>query len=348
MPPIPERLVLVTPSAPPSVRGNAITAERIAAGLAERGMRVAVFSLERLSPEAAIREGERLRPGLVHGLHATSGGRVALRLARRLGVPAVVTLTGTDVNHDLADAIRGPAVRRVLEGAEALVAFHAVVRERVGRLLPALAPRIRVIPQAVRCPAGSGGLRARPGLGGPTVIFFQAAGIRPVKNIPSVIPPLASLAGRDPRLRYVLVGPVLDPAEGERVAALLSPHPWASYLGPVPHGEACALLAGADVALNSSVSEGGMSNAVLEAMSLGVAVLASDIEGNRSVITDGEDGLLYRSEGELAARAAALMDDPALRARLGAEARRRIAERYPPEAEIEGYLALYRSLLSGG
>jgi glycosyltransferase involved in cell wall biosynthesis len=347
VPLIPKRLAFITPSASPSVRGNAITVERIAAGLADRGVRVAVFSLERLPLQATLGEVERFRPELVHGFHATTGGPPALLLARRLEIPAVVTLTGTDVNHDLADAERGPVVRRVLEGAEALVAFHAVIRERVGKEVPAVAPRIRVIAQAVRCPAGAGNLRTRLGLGDGTVIFFQAAGIRPVKHIPSVIPPLAGLARRYPGLRYVLVGPVLDPAEGERVAALLAPHPWAAYLGPVPHGEACALLAGADVALNSSLSEGGMSNAVLEAMSLGVAVLASNIEGNRSVIADGEDGLLYGSEAEFAARAERLIEEPALRARLGGRARRKIAERYPPEAEIEGHLALYRSLLAG-
>ena len=54
-----------------------------------------------------------------------------------------------------------------------------------------------------------------------------------------------------------------------------------------------ALYRGADIFVLPSVSE-GMSNALLEAMSYGLLVLASDIPENRSVIQHGKDGLLFR------------------------------------------------------
>ena len=43
--------------------------------------------------------------------------------------------------------------------------------------------------------------------------------------------------------------------------------------------------------MNTSVSEGGMSNVVLEAMYIGKPVLASSIEGNSSIIKDNFSGL---------------------------------------------------------
>ena len=46
----------------------------------------------------------------------------------------------------------------------------------------------------------------------------------------------------------------------------------------------------ADVVLNSSASEGGMANSVLEALAVGRAVLAADIPGNCSVIEHGVTG----------------------------------------------------------
>ena len=88
-----------------------------------------------------------------------------------------------------------------------------------------------------------------------------------------------------------------------------------------------------------------MANSVLEAFAMGRAVLASDTEGNRSLVEDGVTGLLFRGEAELLAQAERLTVGAALRARLGAAGRRLIERRYPPEREIEGYLDAYRQVL---
>ena len=53
---------------------------------------------------------EAFAPDLVHGFHAFRVGPLAVRLARRLEIPLVVTLTGTDANHDLFDPARAPIV----------------------------------------------------------------------------------------------------------------------------------------------------------------------------------------------------------------------------------------------
>jgi glycosyltransferase involved in cell wall biosynthesis len=105
-----------------------------------------------------------------------------------------------------------------------------------------------------------------------------------------------------------------------------------------------SLLAQADVVLNCSRSEGGMANAVLEALAVGRAVLASDIAGNRSLIDDGVTGLIFRDADGLAAGAERLAREGGLRARLGAAAAARVTARYAPAREIDGYLDVYRML----
>jgi glycosyltransferase involved in cell wall biosynthesis len=82
---------------------------------------------------------------------------------------------------------------------------------------------------------------------------------------------------------------------------------------------------------------------VLEALVSGRVVLASDIEGNRSVIEDDVTGLLFSGPGDFADKAARLLGDPALRERLG-EAGRARASRFSLQQEIERYLKLYVSL----
>ena len=88
-------------------------------------------------------------PSLVHAFHAWRVGPLGLKLARRAEIPLIVTLTGTDVNHDLFDPDRAAAVRRVLEGATAVVGFHESIAGRVRATLPDVGPRLVVIPQAV-------------------------------------------------------------------------------------------------------------------------------------------------------------------------------------------------------
>src|SRR3989442_3585507 len=163
-----------------------------------------------------------------------------------------------------------------------------------------------------------------------------------VKNPRLPLAPLGRVVARRPEVRLLYAGPVLDPDEGEALLQALDGLPWARYVGTMPHAQMASLLAQADVVLNSSVSEGGMANSVLEALATGRAVLASNIEGNRSLIEDRVTGLLFHDEREFETKAEELIRDPELRARLGAAGRALVTGRYPPEREIDGYLSIYR------
>ena len=338
-------VTLVTPYYVPSFRGNAITVERVARGLTALGVAVSVVDLSQLSEGEALESLAASSPHVVHAFHAYRGGPVASDYARRAGIPLVVSLTGTDANHDLFDPERGITVRKVLEGAEALVVFHETLRAKVLDVLPGIAPKVRVIPQSVRLPderySLSSAVSPRPG----DVLFLVPAGIRSVKNVRFPLEPLGRLAARYRELKLLYAGPILEEREGARFLAAIHGSPWAYYLGEVPHDRMASLLGQVDVVINSSLSEGGMANSVLEAMSMGKPVLASDIEGNRSIVQDGVDGFLYRTPEEFAAKAERLLREPGLRARLGEAARAKVILEFPPEREARTYLALYQTLL---
>jgi glycosyltransferase involved in cell wall biosynthesis len=336
---------MLTPSGPPTPRGNAITVERIARGLATRDVTAQVWDLSATAEADVRRSVVQARPRLVHAFHALRSGPLAAELARQLGVPYCVTLTGTDVNDDLLSADRAATVREVLTGAAAVTVFHASIRARVARALPELVARVVEIPQAVSFERRDRlDLAALWPLPPDRVLMLFPGGIRHVKNPLAAVRGLQPVAARHPRLRLALAGPVIETAEGEALQAALKARPWARYLGAVPHAQMAALMAAADVVINSSRSEGGMANAVLEALALGRAVLASDIEGNRSLIEPEVTGLLFGDEAELAAQAERLLTDGALRARLGAAGRALIERDYPPSREIDAYLALYSRL----
>ena len=111
-------------------------------------------------------------------------------------------------------------------------------------------------------------------------------------------------------------------------------------------GNVPELLLRTDLFILPSRAE-GMSNALLEAMSAGVACIATAIGGNRDLIEDGRNGLLVRPENptELAAAIRRLATSPAERRRLGSAAQRRIRKRYSIDSVAREYEKAYASLL---
>ena len=343
------RLAMLTPFGPPAARGNAVTTSRIARGLAERGFDVTLWDLSAAGEAAIESEVAAYRPALIHAFHAYHTGPLAARLAHRVEAPLVITLTGTDANRDLFDPERAPTVRRVLEQAQRITVFHESVAVRVGAALAGIETKIAVVPQAVRLPATDiFALPQRWLLPPNTILFVFPAGLRAVKNPAFPLAPLGRLARTLPEIRLLYVGPVLEPSMGDALARELSTRSWARYIGEVPHPQMASLLSRADVVLNCSISEGGMANSVLEALSLGRAVLASDIDGNRSLVTDGATGLLFRDEDEFERRAERLARDPALREQLGRAGAALVAERFPPARELDGYCGAYDDVLPPG
>ncbi|GEM_PF-1243526 len=87
----------------------------------------------------------------------------------------------------------------------------------------------------------------------------------------------------------------------------------------------------------------GFNTTILEAAHFGVPAIASDVQGIRDFVRNGETGLLF-PENDAAALAAALKNlsaDPALRDELGRKARV-AAERYRPERVAASFLAEIR------
>jgi glycosyltransferase involved in cell wall biosynthesis len=92
----------------------------------------------------------------------------------------------------------------------------------------------------------------------------------------------------------------------------------------------------------------GISNALLEAMAVGVPVIASDVPGNTDVVEHEANGLLVEVDdpASLAAAILRLVDEPDLRERLRQEARRTVETRYSIGHVAERYVDLYRQLVS--
>jgi glycosyltransferase involved in cell wall biosynthesis len=92
--------------------------------------------------------------------------------------------------------------------------------------------------------------------------------------------------------------------------------------------------------------EEGMSIALLEAMALGMPIVASEIPGNRGLIRDRIDGVLFEPENPEALANAIVdqWDNPASGLAMGCEARRRVLEDFSIAAVARRHLDLFARL----
>jgi glycosyltransferase involved in cell wall biosynthesis len=86
---------------------------------------------------------------------------------------------------------------------------------------------------------------------------------------------------------------------------------------------------------------------LLEALAAGRAVVTTDVPGCRDAVTDGVEGLLVppRDPDALARALRRLIEDPELRARLGAAGRERAVREFSSRRVCDETLALYARLL---
>jgi glycosyltransferase involved in cell wall biosynthesis len=106
---------------------------------------------------------------------------------------------------------------------------------------------------------------------------------------------------RTPGVEFVHVGGALDPALGELAAATARALPRYRWLGNLPHAQTRDVLRRSHAMVIASRMEGG-ANVIIEAVTCGVPVLASDVNGNRGML--GEDYAGYFAPGDAAALAA--------------------------------------------
>ncbi len=204
--------------------------------------------------------------------------------------------------------------------------------------------RIRVIPVAVDDTV----FAPRPGTTRvPGRIFAVASADVPLKGVVPLLHAVAALRARRP-VELVLLGEARRGGAVERTVRELGLGGTVRFVRGIDDAAVAAQYAEAEVAVVPSLYE-GFSIPALQAMSCGVPLVATTAGALPEVVgRDGETALLV-PPGDAAALARAigrLLDDPGLRSRLSAAARRRAAERYSWEATARATADVYREVIA--
>jgi glycosyltransferase involved in cell wall biosynthesis len=282
---------------------------------------------------------------LLHAFFLYPVGYVAGLLARRFGIPCVLTVVGNDVKKYGFSPEKVAVCRSGLENADLVVGLSQDLLD-MADALTRVAEKGRVIynsvesPDRVWCP--------RPGRSGP--LRVGCAGIfKYAKGLPYLIKAMATIAKR----RNAILELRGQLREGERPmyeAMIARPGVQGTLVleAPIPHDQISDWLCSLDIFVLPSVSE-GCPNILMEALACGVPCVATHTGANDALIEHRQSGLLVPWGDSTALEAAIeeLVDNPGLAQKLGHAARERM-KGFSREREREAWRRVYATIMGNG
>jgi glycosyltransferase involved in cell wall biosynthesis len=186
--------------------------------------------------------------------------------------------------------------------------------------------------------------RAGLGLGDGDVAIGCVASFTPVKRHVDLVAAFARVVTSQPTARLLLIGDGPLRADITAQIAALGLDDSVRLLGNRPDIENVLPLLDGFVLASSTE---GMSNALLEAMSCGLPLVATAVGGNLQLVEDGVNGLLVpaNTPQALAVALERIALSAALRADLGAAGRARIEREFSLDGMVRSYDRLYHRLL---
>jgi glycosyltransferase involved in cell wall biosynthesis len=302
-----------------------------------------------------VQLSKEIKPDLVHA-NSIRSGLIAAAAAVQAGVPTIAHV------HDRLPQGRAPTfmLKRMVRAVDGLFACSDYVAEPLWALNPPTPVSVvynpvdpnRFGPSALSREMA----RSRLGLEETTAVLVVVAQIIPWKAQDDAIRILAELKREHPDVCLLLVGSpkftsraarfdsVAFARRLDRLISSLGVQQEVRLLGE--RDDVSDVLRAADIVLDPSWAEPfGM--CVIEAMAMGLPVLATSVGGPREVITHGRDGLLLppRAPTTWAAAASRLLRQPALRASIGRAAQERVVEPLSAENYVDRVVAGYAESL---
>jgi glycosyltransferase involved in cell wall biosynthesis len=294
----------------------------------------------------------RLQPDLVH-THLTYANTLGTLAAQLAHVPAVATIHNITTNQSRLNAgkrlVEGEVVRRW--SSRVIFVAHAALDEAAATFR---VPRDRMIalPNAVdltrfSLPDGFDRARKRRELGADddTVLVCTVARLDPSKGHRFLLEAAALLAERHPTARYLLAGVGREHERLVAQAGRLGIAGSVALLGV--RDDIPELLAACDLFVLPSSNE-GLSQAMLEAMALGVPVVATRVGGAPDVVIPGRTGWLVPPEDawQLAEAIDEALSQPRLAASYARRAGTQVRQEYALDRHVSQLEAVYRDVVA--
>ena len=295
------------------------------------------------------------RPSLIHA-HFGVDGVYALPVAKRLGIPLVTTFHGFDATLSTAAFLRSPAWinyplfrRQLARQGSLFLCVSSFIRDQVlGLGFPEARTRIHYT--GVDCQD----IQARDPAE-ESAIILHVARLVEMKGTRYLIRAMANLKQDHSGVQLVVIGdgPLRRPLQALARTSGLEHR--VRFLGALPHPQVVAWMRKAAMLILPSIrtSTGrveGLGMVLLEAAATGIPAIGSRVGGIPEGIVDGQTGFLVaeRDIDALSGRINDLLDQPALRTRMGMQARAFVERRFDIRRQNETLEDLYDAVVSDG
>ncbi|XP_062855630.1 glycosyltransferase 1 domain-containing protein 1 [Trichomycterus rosablanca] len=328
--------------------GNYTTAERIRDHIEDAG-HVCILRDSRdfnsASEVALLNQKEPFNAALA--IHLFKGGRLLLDV----GVPFGVVFGGTDINKDVKDEHKRSMMKDVLQRARFAVAFTKEMKQKAESYLKCDSNKISIQAQGIETRISSD-FSWRDFLHSSGVevdqvddlhVFLLVCGLRRVKDPLYLLNAFSEWHSQNPLVIFIIIGPKVDPAFSTEVEECVKRTDGVYLAAERNQEELHAVMKKSFALVNSSISE-GMSAAILEAMNLGVPVLARDIPGNAAIIQHEHNGLLFSSPEEFVLLSKRLLSDQELQENLRVSGKCYVMEKHNAAQERSMYHKLIETL----
>lgn len=272
-----------------------------------------------------------LKLDVIHSQHPFSVGRAAAAIAVRLDLPLVYTFHTQYEQYahyvPLNQTLVRWVTRRLVTGYAARCDVIVCPAPSIVALLRSYGIRrpVEVVHNGIDLSmferAVPGTRRAQWGIGPDVPVALFAGRLAREKNLDFLLEAFRRAVAAGSIAHLVLVGDGGDTERLHRLARAAGLGSRVHFAGAVAYEEIPAYYAAADLFVMPSVTE-VRPLAILEAMAVGLPVLALDAPGAADTVTSGSDGVLAPHDADGFARALAhLLEAPTDRRRLGANAR---------------------------
>lgn len=318
---------------------------------------------------SALQATERF--DLVHCQSDSGYGVVNTGLARRLGLPSLVSQHGTTWDElvtrwrngfsadPVASAKNLAAIgivaarflrrdRPYLRRADGVIATSEEQYRLIARVYGVAPDRLHTVYNgmdlALFTPGpASAGLRRRHAIPAAAPLLLCVARLIRDKGVQNVISAMPEILRRSPSCRLLVVGDGGYRPALERLAASRGAAGAVVFAGERGFSELPDYFRSCDVFVNATNQQNGYDLTMVEAMACERPVVASDIGSTPTLISHDEDGVLFpaadvRALGEAVS---ALLADPPRRAAIGAKARAKVTARFGLDAMVDGTISVY-------
>lgn len=271
------------------------------------------------------------RIDVVHGFLDAADG-YAYAAGRRLGKPTILSLRSQRLR---LGGVRGRVLQWMLRRADAVTVNSQAGRSFLVDRLHVTANRVHRVPNIVEKPVTTPTPDAsRVGCVGRLVAL---------KRFDAVLGAFPLVRATVPAARLEIVGDGPQLGALRALARELRVEDAVEFTGAID--DATPRIANFSCLVVASEFE-GLPNAALEAMSLGVPVVALPVGDLPSIVIDGVTGVIVHdaAPASLSSGVVRALTDAALRARARDEAPKRVRERYSVEAALAALLPLYERL----